>query len=92
MAPPSSVRTVQLGGTTVVPPSSSAIAGPRKVKPAGRLRRWTTVASCQPPSQTFRRADLITDALMMAVWRGDRPREPVHYADRGSTRASNARG
>ncbi len=29
-------------------------------------------------------AELVTDALMMAVWRRGRPRELLHHSDRGS--------
>lgn len=35
-------------------------------------------------------AELVTDALMMAVWRRGRPRELLHHSDRGSQYASAA--
>jgi putative transposase len=32
-------------------------------------------------------ADLVTDALTMALWRRGKPRELLHHSDRGSQRA-----
>jgi putative transposase len=36
-------------------------------------------------------AELVTDALVMALWRRGRPKELMHHSDQGSTRASSVR-
>ena len=35
-------------------------------------------------------AELVTDALVMAVWRRARPKELLHHSDRGSQHTSDA--
>jgi len=35
-------------------------------------------------------AELVTDALVMAIWRRGRPRELLHHSDRGSQYTSEA--